>query len=360
MRLKAKLKFAKRLVKELDTNSAAFMAVNEIRRPILSTRYLHFDDDMIAIPNAAYMKVTNYCESACKGCYVSGRDNEAVIKREIVDSVFRDGSELGFTYYTFLGGEPFSDVSRDIVMGSIKDHPKQRIVACTNAWNLDEQSIAELAQYNNFSVLYSIDGFREYNDYKRGSGSFDQTIDVMNIAKEKMMISGAMSTIDDDNYLEISSKDFIEFLIGKGMMYVAYSPIIGSVLSPPGPEQYAKFIDRINHLSWEYPILIHSNNFGRLSGAKELDLESQGLRAINIEMDGTVTTERFTGECGKMEPSGYSLKAIIEDPGFQEIFKEKFHGDNFEEISLLDKRYGIFGDSIACLEEKGYVINRPE
>lgn len=358
MNLKACAEYLYRVATEVNPRAALFMGLRELVTPVLSIRTIEtVDGRTISAPNSIYINITHYCEDHCRGCYVTERSNRRVMPEKMIDAIFRDGKALGATYYTFLGGEPFSPSASRVLLDAAEKHNSERIVVCTNGKYIDDEIADRVASIPNFSPLFSIDGFQEQNDYRRGNGAFDITTRAIKKCKDRKALFGAMGTVTKDNSHELSCKDFLEFLINSGVRYIVYSPLCGKDI--PSPEQYAEFVDRINKLAPNAPITIFINHFGKIAGDGVLDLETQRLKGAIIDTNGIVSCERFGGNLGRLEAPFYAFYELVLSEGFQKAFNDKFDPMNWDEVGRTrDARYTLLADTVSILEQRGYTIIR--
>lgn len=138
---------------------------------------------------------------------------------EIIDQIiewlrdFRDDK----VHFTFHGGEPllagydFYKTALEKLSGidNLDGFSLQ-----SNIWLLNEELIDLFLEYN-VVVSTSIDGPKEINDYQRGEGYFDKTMEKFRLAKEKGLIINFVLTVTD--YSKDYSDEIYEFFKSEKM-----------------------------------------------------------------------------------------------------------------------------------------------
>ena len=117
---------------------------------------------------------------------------------------FRDDK----VHFTFHGGEPLlaGDDFYESAVAKLSKLPNlEGFSLQSNIWLLSEELIDLFIKYN-VVVSTSIDGPKQINDYQRGEGYFDKTMEKFNLAKSKGLIINFVLTVTD------YSKDFSDEL----------------------------------------------------------------------------------------------------------------------------------------------------
>ena len=145
------------------------------------------------------------CPSNCKYCWGSENKKE-MMDLEIIDQIiewlrdFRDDK----VHFTFHGGEPLLagyDFYKTALEKLSKIDNLDGFSLQSNIWLLNEELIDLFLEYN-VVVSTSIDGPKEINDYQRGVGYFDRTMEKYELAKSKGLYINFVLTVTD------YSKDF--------------------------------------------------------------------------------------------------------------------------------------------------------
>jgi MoaA/NifB/PqqE/SkfB family radical SAM enzyme len=86
----------------------------------------------------------------------------------------------------------------------------------TNGTLIDDAFAHEMAILGNLNVFVSIEGFREKTDFRRGRGTFDKVVAAMDILKKRDIGFGFSVCYHSQNWEEICSDEFLDFLREKG------------------------------------------------------------------------------------------------------------------------------------------------
>ncbi|MFO8191620.1 MAG: hypothetical protein R6U08_02425 [Bacillota bacterium] len=131
----------------------------------------------------------------------------------------------------------------------------------TNGTRFDENTAGWIRSAGNISPAISIEGWREATDNRRGKGVFDKIVRCMENLKKKGIAFGFSVTVTRDNCEEISSEEFIDFLIEKGAFYgwsfhyipIGRNPDFSMRITP---EQRGSLVYRIREIRKTKPIQV--------------------------------------------------------------------------------------------------------
>src|SRR5690606_1935097 len=124
-------------------------------------------------------------------------------------------------YFTFMtGGEPTLR-KKDIIKLAEK-HPSQVILLFTNGTLVDDEFVAEMKRVGNITLAFSIEGFEETTDARRGKGVFKKVMAAMDKMREAGLIFGVSVVYTKENTEEIASEEFVDMLVDKGAVYGWY------------------------------------------------------------------------------------------------------------------------------------------
>jgi MoaA/NifB/PqqE/SkfB family radical SAM enzyme len=107
-------------------------------------------------------------------------------------------------------------------------HGDCQFLAFTNGTLIDEAFADEMLRVKNFVPAISIEGYEEATDSRRGKGTYQAVIRVMELLKRKKLIFGASLTYTRNNAEEIGSEEYMDFLIDQGVKfawYFTYMPV---------------------------------------------------------------------------------------------------------------------------------------
>ncbi len=178
------------------------------------------------IPWAILMDPTSACNLHCTGCWAAEYGNKLNMDYETLDSIIRQGKELGTYMYIYSGGEPL--VRKKDIIRLCEAHPECQFLSFTNGTLIDEEFADEMLRVKNFIPAISIEGFREATDSRRGEGTFQAVINAMEILKRKKLLFGASCCYTKANTEVIGSEEYIDSLIEWGAKFVwlfTYMPV---------------------------------------------------------------------------------------------------------------------------------------
>jgi MoaA/NifB/PqqE/SkfB family radical SAM enzyme len=169
-------------------------------------------------PPTIFMSVTSRCNLLCKGC--SAHKQEPVdLDMSLVDWIISDAKHNGTRLFVFTGGEPFL---RSEILYLMKKHRDTYFQIFTNGTLIDSSIAERLARNGNALVLFSLEGFSDYTDFRRGKDVFHKVTHAMSLLKERGVLFGTSVLVTPNNFNEVTSREFIEALIRRGVFFVWY------------------------------------------------------------------------------------------------------------------------------------------
>lgn len=169
------------------------------------------------IPWAILLDPTSACNLHCTGCWAAEYGNHMNLSYEEMDSIVRQGVELGTYVYLFTGGEPL--VRKDDIIRLCESHPDCVFSTFTNGTLIDEAFAEEILRVKNFVPAISIEGFEDATDSRRGSGTYKKIIKAMNILKEKRLPFGISCCYTSTNAEVIGSEAYFDQMIEMGAKF---------------------------------------------------------------------------------------------------------------------------------------------
>lgn len=160
------------------------------------------------------------CQSNCSYCW-GHEDNAELMDIDVVKQIvkwlanFRDES----VHFTFHGGEPLLagyDFYKEALplLKNAETHETEGFSLQSNLWLLDEKLAKLFANYN-IAVSTSIDGPKEINDYQRGEGYFDKTMNAVKLATENEIVINFVCTFT--SYSKDFSNEIYDFFKENGL-----------------------------------------------------------------------------------------------------------------------------------------------
>lgn len=172
------------------------------------------------LPWVILMDPTSACNRHCTGCWAAEYGHKMSLSYEDLDSIVTQGEELGIYFYMMTGGEPL--IRKKDIVRLARKHDKCMFYAFTNGTLIDEEFCEEMRTLGNITLALSVEGFEEENDSRRGGGSFEATIKSMDMMQKYGLLFGTSICYTSKNYLTVTSDEFLDFLIEKGVRYSWY------------------------------------------------------------------------------------------------------------------------------------------
>ena len=120
------------------------------------------------VPWAILLDPTSACNLHCTGCWAAEYGNRLNLTLDEMDSIVKQGKELGTYMYIFTGGEPM--VRKADIIALCERDPDCEFLSFTNGTLIDEDFCQEMLRVKNFVPAISLEGFEEANDGRRGQG----------------------------------------------------------------------------------------------------------------------------------------------------------------------------------------------
>jgi len=178
------------------------------------------------IPWAILMDPTSACNLNCTGCWAAEYGNKMNMDCDTLDSIIRQGKELGTYMYIYSGGEPL--VRKRDVIRLCEEHDDCMFLAFTNGTLIDEEFADEMLRVKNFIPAISIEGYEAETDDRRGKGTYQAVIRAMEILKRKKLPFGASLCYTSKNAEIIGSEEYFDHLIEMGCKFAwlfTYMPV---------------------------------------------------------------------------------------------------------------------------------------
>jgi len=178
------------------------------------------------IPWVILMDPTSACNLQCKGCWAAEYDKTDSMDYALLDRIIREGKELGVYFYIYSGGEP--TIRKNDLLKLAKVHKDCVFMAFTNGTLVDEAFAKALVDVGNFGLAFSIEGFEDATDFRRGEGTYQKVIQGMQNMKKYGAPFGFSACYHSRNTEVLGNEAFLDFLIEQGCMfgwYFTYIPL---------------------------------------------------------------------------------------------------------------------------------------
>lgn len=209
-----------------------------------------FQDTGIKTPFTILMSPSMRCNLRCIGCYASSYSKEDDIPKEEVDRIIGEARKLGIYYFIILGGEPFIN---DYMLDIYKKYNDCIFTPFSNGTLFDEKLADKIKQLGNVIPMFSVEGFEEETDKRRGKGIFKKVMHAMDLLKERGVLFGVSTATSRYNIDTVTSSEFIDMLVEKGakmgwyflFMPVGKEPDVNVMLTP---EQRIRLGEKIREI----------------------------------------------------------------------------------------------------------------
>ncbi len=222
-------KFAKSLWSDIDVNVRRTFFENFIINTALYgfARQDKLREEMdINIPWAILMDPTSACNLNCIGCWAAEYGDKLNMDYDTLDSIIKQGKEMGTYMYIYSGGEPL--VRKKDIIKLCEAHPDAMFLAFTNATLIDENFADEMLRVKNFIPAISVEGFEEATDSRRGHGTYEAVCRAMEILKNNKLPFGISCCYTSQNTDVIGSEEYFDDMIAKGAKFAwffTYMPV---------------------------------------------------------------------------------------------------------------------------------------
>lgn len=198
------------------------------------------------------------CNLHCVGCYAQDYSTKDDLDFAIVDKVITEAKEIGTSFFTILGGEPF--IWKDLFR-MFKTHNDAYFQVFTNGTLIDKEMAEKLTEVGNVAVQVSVEGCEEETDARRGKGTFEKVMRAMDYLKEAGVMMGFSVAVTRLNTDAVTSDEFVDLMIKKGTYigwYFLFMPIGKKPLPElmPTPLQRNKLRQRRQYIRNNKPIFI--------------------------------------------------------------------------------------------------------
>ena len=213
------MRFAKSVI--CDTNEEV---LEKMIPPLLNVAINSYDVRMANIakhgcnvPWAILMDPTAACNLKCTGCWAAEYGHSSSLSYDDLARIISQAKELGTYMFLYTGGEP--TMRRADLMRLCRENPDCIFMSFTNGTLIDDSFADEIGEVGNFFPAFSIEGYEEENDFRRGEGTFKKCTAAMQRLKDRGIPFGASLCYTSKNTDVLSSDEYIDWLIDKGVKF---------------------------------------------------------------------------------------------------------------------------------------------
>jgi MoaA/NifB/PqqE/SkfB family radical SAM enzyme len=305
-------------------------------------------------PFVMILSPTWQCNLRCAGCYTLGYQRHPGLSYDLVKRILRECMEMGLYFVTVLGGEPFM---YPYLFEMIEDHPQIFFQVYTNGTLMTKEKAEKIRDLGNAMVVVSCEGYEEETDRWRGPGVFKKIVEAMDHLREAHVLFGSSATVTKNNVGIISSEEWIDFLLDKGIiaqMYFLYLPVNGQgdIHLMVTPEQRNHLRKQVIQFRRTKPMFILDfwNDGPHVRGCI-----AGGRRYFHINANGDVEPCVYT-HIAMNNIKDVSLAEALDSPLFRAIRKSQPHNENHLRPCMIIDNPHIYREIIE--ETKPYFTHK--
>src|SRR5690554_535080 len=344
--------FTKNLIAEVDTRIIkkfveCFLINSNLKR-VEVARSIEAKYDC-NVPWAILMDPTSACNLHCTGCWAAQYGGKLNLSYETLDSICRQGKELGVRFYIFSGGEPL--VRKHDVIKLCEAHQDCYFFAFTNGTLVDDELCREMLRVGNFALAFSIEGDEKATDMRRGEGTYRKVIEAMERMKKHRLLFGYSTCYHRYNTESVGSDEFVDDMISRGCRFswnFTYMPVGKDARLDllATPEQRAYMYRRVREIRSTKPIFAMDFwNDGEYTGG----CIAGGRRYLHINAAGDVEPCAFI-HYSNVNIHDVTLLEALKSPLFAAYRKRQpFNENHLRPCPLLDNPDALR----AMIEESG-------
>ena len=179
-------------------------------------------------PAFLFLSVTNACNLACQGCWVSQSNPPKQIAPGTLDNVITECKAQGSCFFGILGGEPLLYAG---LFEVFEKHPDCYFLLFTNGTLITDAVAKEMRRIGNISPLISIEGLDAVSDVRRGGKNvYEQTLAGLANCKKNRLVTGVCTSVCKSNIADLASAKFVNDVAALGAHYLWYY-----IYRPVGP-----------------------------------------------------------------------------------------------------------------------------
>ena len=169
------------------------------------------------VPWAILLDPTSACNLHCTGCWAAEYGHKLNLDLETIDSIVKQGKELGTYMYIYTGGEPL--VRKKDLIKICEMNPDCEFLSFTNGTLIDEEFCQEMLRVKNFVPAISLEGTEATTDGRRGDGVYQKVMHAMELLKSHGLPFGVSTCYTSANVDAVSSEEYFDHLIECGAYF---------------------------------------------------------------------------------------------------------------------------------------------
>ncbi len=207
-------------------------------------------------PQLLVISPTMRCNLTCTGCYAGKYQKSDDLPEETIDDILKQAKELGVYFIVVSGGEPY--LKKEMWFRLWEKYNDMYFLTFTNGTFIDEETAKKLGELGNIIPAISVEGFEAETDQRRGAGVHQKILKAMANLKKEGVLFGFSATATKHNWETISSDEFAEYYLDKGIKFGWYFLFMPVGKDPDldlmaTPQQRYELGKRVKKLRAKYP-----------------------------------------------------------------------------------------------------------
>jgi len=222
------IEFPRRILRDLHPNQRdkwiSNLAINHLLNGT-NKRKDWADANGFYPPSTVVISPTMKCDLNCYGCYAGDYGKSLELTLDELDSVLLQMKEIGIYFAVISGGEPFYMKG---IFEIFKKHSDMAFLVFTHGGLIDEQMVQRLTDVGNVMPAFSLEGYEQETDERRGSGHFKKVMRAMDLLREGGLSFCGSFTHSSKNTDVITNGEYIDMLLSKGVFALwlfSYVPV---------------------------------------------------------------------------------------------------------------------------------------
>ena len=174
------------------------------------------------IPWAVLMDPTAACNLKCTGCWAAEYGKGSQLSYQLMDRIIKEGMELG-TYTYFFGRRAYHEKKDLIKLAESHQECAFWLLQTARLWMRNLQR--NWKRVGNFALAFSIEGYEQETDMRRGEGTYRAVVKAMDILKKEGVVFGFSTCYHSKNVNCVGSDEYVDFLIERDAALAGISPI---------------------------------------------------------------------------------------------------------------------------------------
>ncbi|MBT1071463.1 radical SAM protein [Pelotalea chapellei] len=330
------IEFPRRILRDLHPNQRDKWISNLAINHLLSgtnKRKEWADANGFYPPSTVVISPTMRCNLSCYGCYAGDYKKNLELSLDELDSILLQMKEMGIYFAVISGGEPFY---MDGIFEIFKKHSDMAFLVFTHGGLIDEAMVEKLIEVGNVMPSFSLEGYEQETDERRGSGHFAKVMRAMDLLRESGLSFCGSFTHSRKNSHIITNGEYIDMLLSKGVFALwlfSYVPV-GRKPEPelmPTPEQRDHLRQSVVGFRAEKPMLFIDfwNDGPMVSGCL-----AGGRKYFHINANGDIEPCVFC-HMAVDNIRRTTLREALASPFFRKIRQEQGDHDNLLRPCML-------------------------